>query len=342
MKLMKRLCAALLTLCLSLCALPALAGDPPLRPDDALIASLFPPVDGAEDVPQTGVLLGYAYVEGVADDGLLRMLARRPEDNALVFVGGVSDGQGGWRLTVSTPLPEGTVLGVENFTTSLGIPYDDYFHTVTLSPFEDGTWGVTLMYPRGGGLFQLGPNWAGSGENPFAPEAIGFSPWRDVTTIDWATLPLSVAEAVDALDRSAYAVVCNPDPADRLNLREKPDQKSGSLGKYYNGTPVQVVEYGREWCFVIAGSATGWMMTDYLAFDKAADAVEFAGPWLHAAGADTPLYNHTRETSQQRTLRPGERFYVIGVVGEEWVHIWLPDAGAAYYVKPESLTPGNG
>ena len=35
------------------------------------------------------------------------------------------------------------------------------------------------------------------------------------------------------------AVVKNPDPQDRLNLREQPSETAASLGKYYNGVVVQ-------------------------------------------------------------------------------------------------------
>ena len=38
-----------------------------------------------------------------------------------------------------------------------------------------------------------------------------------------------------------YAVVNNPDPADMLNLRVKPDTGAISLGKFYNGTPVTIL-----------------------------------------------------------------------------------------------------
>ena len=34
---------------------------------------------------------------------------------------------------------------------------------------------------------------------------------------------------------NAYAVVHNPDAADRLNLRAAPNREAESLGKYYNG-----------------------------------------------------------------------------------------------------------
>ena len=42
-------------------------------------------------------------------------------------------------------------------------------------------------------------------------------------------------------DTDGYlAVVANPNLSDRLNLREKPDAGSKSLGRFYSGTPVYV------------------------------------------------------------------------------------------------------
>lgn len=41
---------------------------------------------------------------------------------------------------------------------------------------------------------------------------------------------------------NAYAVVHNPDAADRLNLRAAPNKEAESLGKYYNGVGVQILE----------------------------------------------------------------------------------------------------
>ena len=38
-----------------------------------------------------------------------------------------------------------------------------------------------------------------------------------------------------ARDYPAYAVVNNPNPQDRLHLREAPSADSASLGKYFNG-----------------------------------------------------------------------------------------------------------
>ena len=62
-----------------------------------------------------------------------RLLMEKP-DGTLVFVGCVQGAWNEWQLTESTPLPEGTILGVENFTHSLGIPSRKYYDCVSVEP----------------------------------------------------------------------------------------------------------------------------------------------------------------------------------------------------------------
>lgn len=62
-----------------------------------------------------------------------------------------------------------------------------------------------------------------------------------------------------------YAVVNNPNPSDRLNLRSQPDADSPSLGKYLNGTCVTVLEEADGWTHVSAGETEGYMMSSFLA-----------------------------------------------------------------------------
>ena len=59
---------------------------------------------------------------------------------------------------------------------------------------------------------------------------------------DFDALSHTEMELERALDRDGWAVVSNPDPKDRLHLRAKPKKGAQSLGKFYNGTPVQVIE----------------------------------------------------------------------------------------------------
>ena len=77
-----------------------------------------------------------------------------------------------------------------------------------------------------------------------------------------------VHASIDALVETNAVVqsrawVYNPDSADRLNLRQHPSIDAASLGKYYNGVPVDVLELAQNgWVKVrICEAATGYMQT---------------------------------------------------------------------------------
>lgn len=91
-------------------------------------------------------------------------------------------------------------------------------------------------------------------------------------------LMFPVMPALAGDDPTYYAVVNNPDPADRLNLRLTPSKASASLGKYFNGVMVRVLQANDDgWAQVRIGDCVGYMMLDYLA-DPTAVAVASAMP----------------------------------------------------------------
>ena len=142
-------------------------------------------------------------------------------------------------ITESTPLPEGTILGVSNFNDSLGFPSTNFYDCVSVKPYADGTWGVSMFMPDAGGMVFLEKHMVYDGISE-VESSIGDHPWSDITFIDWASLPLTEAEALTQLDRSDWAVVNNPRREDRLHLRAAPDADAASYGKYYNRTPVRI------------------------------------------------------------------------------------------------------
>ena len=305
----------------------ALAAEPAIPADPALVSVLMP---------------GYELIEGVINNAgdELRLLMRRP-DGMLVFVGGAHDAEEGWQMTESTPLPEGSRIGVENFVDSLGIGESRYL--VDVSPFADGTWGITLMYPENSGLFILGQNWIES--ELHIPGLIGDHPWKDITRVDWGTLPASYQEAAAQLDSSCWARVSNPDPNDRLNLRTQPDRKSASLGKYYNGAPVRILENRGEWAHVEILGVEGWMMTEFLAIGDAITEAEYRGPWLSTVESGAMKYEQPLEDAPCRFVEDGSwssSFYVIGSFDEKWYHVWHYHDGAGGYFRAEDLWEGNG
>lgn len=324
---MRKLIALFLALLMLTSA--AQASEPANPADPAMVAALLP---------------GYAYVEGIDDDDELRLLMRRA-DGALVFIGGLRDASGQWALTESTPLPEGTILGVENFTHSLGIPSGTYVDCISVRPYADGTWGVSMVMPNDGGMFFLGKHVIHNDSHE-VEGIFGDHHWGDITAIDWDALPDSYEDGIVRMNQADWAVVNNPNREDRLHLRVSPDKDAASLGRYYNRTPVKIRRYGKEWCAVTVCGLEGWMMTDFLAFGADKTAVEYAGPWLtwkeHLT--ELRLYEKPRAASSYafRSRDEGLRsFYVMGVAGD-FYHVWLPDTEEYGYIRMDDLWPGNG
>ncbi|MBE5776641.1 MAG: SH3 domain-containing protein [Clostridiales bacterium] len=83
-----------------------------------------------------------------------------------------------------------------------------------------------------------------------------YGPSGNYVTGDWAYMtPDNVA------------VVNNPKQAERLHLRKEASYSAESLGRYYNGTRVEVLEKGQDWTFVRIGILEGYMRTEYLDFE---------------------------------------------------------------------------
>ena len=159
-----------------------------------------------------------------------------------------------------------------------------------------------------------------------------------------AQLPNSVEALPAAMDKTGWAVVNNPNPADRLHLRVSPERGAASLGKFYNGTPVRVLEERGDWVQVeigLDGNLTGWMMKEYLAFGEAMDQVQPA--WLkkfyRQESGPQLLYPSAKEENPQ-VLDTGS-FQVVGVVEDDW-YILLTDWGQTGYVPQSWLFDGNG
>ena len=319
---MRRLISLLLVLMMPLST--ALAGDPANPADPAMVAKLLP---------------GYTCIEGIDDGDVLRLLMRNAEDE-LVFVGGTLT-DNGWRFTESTPLPAGAILGVENFTHSIGIPSPTYYDAVSVEPYADGTWGVSFVMPHAGGMIFLKKHLVYDGLYEHKGH-FGDHPWSDITVIDWASLPMTEAEALSHLDPSDWAVVSNPNPEDRLHLRATPDQDAVSYGKYYNRTPVRIREYGSTWCAVTVCGLDGYMMTKYLAFGEDMDAVDSAWPQLTRREEldAVRLYESPRAASKY-IMHPLSGVCIMGVAGD-YYHVWLPDTEEYGYVHMDNLWEGNG
>lgn len=168
-----------------------------------------------------------------------------------------------------------------------------------------------------------------------------FDPFAD----DLTALPSTLEELNARLDRTKLAVVCNPDPNDRLHLRTKPSREANSLGKFWNGTPVRVLGERDGWCQVEIGTdgrLTGWMLKKYLVTGEKMDQVTpcFSQQILREDEAETktPIYTDLTLTEQYCTH---SSWHLMGVVND-WLYVVVTDEGETGYAPMEWFFDGNG
>ena len=300
------------------------------------------------------VTAGYEVLSSDVHDHEIALLLRA-EDGAEVlrFVWRQSDGT--VTFVTTEPLPRGGSLDTVHaregvflfdFTSNRGV--------VTTISFRRNAWGV--WYPSqvmGEAIYGLSAH-ALIDVKKLSPGRndgyhYGFHPWND-WTCDLMTMPATLDEALLQLDCIGYAVVNNPNPADRLHLRVKPDRSSTSLGKFYNRTPVIVDRVQGDWVQVIVGSnMKGWMMKKYLAFGEEMDAVACAFPQLMPAESSAedgvPVYE-TPDASQEVFFYAGGGDFIAGVhtdrMGNEWYLVLSADGLHCGYARKQDYEAGNG
>lgn len=131
-------------------------------------------------------------------------------------------------------------------------------------------------------------------------------------------------------DATGKAVVSNPNPADRLHLRKEAKSGAVSLGKYYSGVVVDVLNYeDSEWSLVRVGDTVGYMRKEYLRFGADGDRVTSAIPVMTIAGttaAKPSLYEAPNAKSAELNAYPdGTAVEILGIVEGGWFHVRVDD-----------------
>ncbi|NLO85780.1 MAG: SH3 domain-containing protein [Clostridiales bacterium] len=121
------------------------------------------------------------------------------------------------------------------------------------------------------------------------------------------------------------ATVNNPDPADRLNLRTGASEDSPTLGKYYNGTVVEVLgEEKSGWVKIRFCNLVGYMQKKYLAFGQEQPQVTSAIPSVTIKNTSgTGLNLREKQSTNSPSLglcKNGDSVLVYGV-GKTWCHV---------------------
>ncbi|MBQ9251912.1 MAG: SH3 domain-containing protein [Clostridia bacterium] len=175
---------------------------------------------------------------------------------------------------------------------------------------------------------------------------IGALEGSDLFTANFSAIPGTEEALKKNLDAAGWAAVNNPNPKDRLHLRTRPDKKADSLGKFYNGTPVRVLETKGNWCRVAIGidGLEGWMMKQYLAFSQNANAVEpvFPDLFLREEYEDRDLTAWADSAKKiPKTLSSEEDWEIMGVMNDLYILV-SRSSGAVVYAPMDWFWEGNG
>jgi len=167
----------------------------------------------------------------------------------------------------------------------------------------------------------------------------------DIETFPWDPFTIAYLNGADSEcawklgqrdpnSTAIYAVVNNPNPKNRLNLRAEPSTAANYLGKYYNGMEFRVLEeLPGGWVRVTAGmnNLSGYMRREFLAFGDEGLAVKNVMPRFTSTAQSWPLYYLPfDESNVKATLGPGIEIEVMGVVNGWW-HIRVEGEGG--YVR---------
>lgn len=274
------------------------------------------------------------------------------QENSLVIIGDAADGTR--RLYLCDW--DGAAYTIAQSKPLLPDTWIDAFHAgdgdvyVEREPFSayfrrgpDGVW-----HYRGTVYGEFSVVGGGVKTYPYGEERfyVGRLLWDDIRDADFAVMPTTIEDALPYLDRTGFAVVNNPDPADRLHLRTAPKQSARSLGKFYNGTWLEVLETNGDWSHVKIGGLEGWMMSRYLTTGETMDTVKRAFPTLFTRGdnEEYPLYASPDEGSAvpaEKKIDGSHIDCIIGVHGDEWYIVYTSE-GTVRYMKQEWFWAGNG
>lgn len=283
----------------------------------------------------------------VQSESILMLVRKADGIKRLRICGGWDEYKNGYAVEETGPVPEDASMDVYHMWDGVLFLGNDLC-SFNFSRGADGKWHFTSVQSSDsfGIMYDGVENWEESSVYRNDHVVYGCSPWNDdITQLDLMNLPRSYDEAAAQLDTNPYMYVNNPDPADRLHLRTKPQKGASSLGKFYNRTPVYVIEEKGEWAHVRIGSKTGglegWMMKQYLS--RADIASAFPQKHVLPNAYDEAVFSlkaqPKKDAEEICTVTGG--WYIIGVVEDDWYVIMTHD-GMVGYALQGVFYDGNG
>ena len=285
--------------------------------------------------------VGGIYVLGKDAQGNTRLLLKRWQAEPL------NPTQGDYVDTISAPLPVGIRLQTGIYGAAATLYQDEDNRGFTFGQNVDGDWMLGFVMAQD--WYSVYPFFLYLPSSTDETFYYGNFPYGDIRSIDLTGIPTTFEEAKSILDQSGWAKVNNPNPQDRLHLRTRPQRGADSIGKFYNGTPVKVLERQGDWVRVQIAHLDGWMMAEYLAFGRDANRVQRAFPGMVGLESledrEMPLYAQADENSPvitSRSISHSLEYWILGVVDEEWYFVYFYHDGIGGYIQQKWFWEGNG
>ena len=159
-----------------------------------------------------------------------------------------------------------------------------------------------------------------------------------------ADFPPSFLDAAALKDSYDCAFVNNTDPGDRLHLRAAPSRDAISKGRFYNATPVKILEISGEWAHVqLDKHNDGYMLAEYLAIGtEAMLRVPYLRPAFtlraEALAAGVTVYSRPDASTVVRGTvyaSPADPDRVAGYINSGWLYVQF-DSGRDGYVMSDA------
>lgn len=160
------------------------------------------------------------------------------------------------------------------------------------------------------------------------------------STVSVLTLSMMSTTAVMAADSSRCGGknVAVANVSSELLIRESADDSSAVIGYVPSAGGVIVKSMNSDWTKVEVGNKTGYVKTEYLAFDEKADELKsvYGVQGAVAAWDDVKIFaDHEDTSSIIGSMNEGEGYEVLGST-DNWVEIQL-DNGETAYVAAEDV-----
>lgn len=304
-------------------------------------------VDNALDldrVPVPGVI-----VESDVQENALILLTRLDENTSQIHIVTLEDGT--YYVASSKPLPGNVYMDIfHGGEDEISLEWNGQAQQAGFQRMVEGTWQLEWVMNSGAPSFDynvefcgVAYDWTNQGTDGLYIGSLS-SGMDDLLTIDLNQLPTSMESLISLVDPDGWAVVNNPNPADRLHLRVEPKRGAKSLGKFYNGTPVQVHETKGDWCRVsigLDGHLEGWMMKEYLAFGEQMQDVDCVFPQLGLKEEHQNAPAYADQDMDGNGYHLNGTIWIAGVVDDE-LYVILTNRGETGYMPQEWFWAGNG